>query len=115
MVLPAETVVSVLPRTASQLYKNIALRFAEYRLMRVLNIRMKIVNQILSLAPTPLFIVGGIVSWLGPTSVCSTSWFFMTEMTAMWFVMALAHVGNWIVFLERRRYVKLQQLPVKQQ
>jgi hypothetical protein len=36
-------------------------------------------------------------------------------MPAMWFVMSAAHVGNWIVFLERRRYVKLQQLPDKQQ
>lgn len=76
---------------------------------------MKLINQIVSLAPTPLFIVGGIVSSLGPAGVCGSSWFFMTEMTAMWFIMALAHVGNWIVFLERRRYVKLQQLPVKQQ
>ena len=76
---------------------------------------MKLINQILSLAPTPLFILGGIVSSMGESSVCTTSWFFVTEMTAMWFVMALAHVGNWIVFVERRRYVKLQQLPVKQQ
>jgi hypothetical protein len=80
-----------------------------------LNIHMKLVNQILSLAPTPVFLLGGFVSWFGPTSVCSTSWMFMSEMTAMWFIMGLAHSNSWVIFWERRRYVKLQQLPVKQQ
>jgi hypothetical protein len=76
---------------------------------------MKIINQIVSLAPTPLFFLGGVVSWLGPASMCSNHWIFMSEMTAMWFVMSLAHVGSWLIFLERRRYVKFQQLPDKQQ
>jgi hypothetical protein len=73
---------------------------------------MKLINQIVSLAPTPLFFIGGVVSWFNMSHTCGgLSW----EMPIMWFVMSLAHVGNWIVFLERRRYVKLQQLPVKQQ
>ena len=73
---------------------------------------MKLINQIVSLAPTPLFFLGGVVSWLHMSHTCGgLAW----EMPTMWFVMSLAHVGNWIVFLERRRYVKLQQLPVKQQ
>jgi len=76
---------------------------------------MKIVNQILSLAPTPLFLIGGIVSWMSPSAVCSHSWLGISEMTVMWFLMALAHAASWVIFWERRRYVKLQQLPVKQQ
>ena len=73
---------------------------------------MKLINQIVSLAPTPLFFVGGVVSLLHMSHTCGG---FAWEMPIMWFVMSLAHVGNWIVFFERRRYVKLQQLPDKQQ
>jgi hypothetical protein len=74
---------------------------------------MKIVNQILSLAPTPIFLIGGTVSLLSP-SVCSAG-LWISEMTIMWFVMAVAHASSWVIFWERRRYVKLQQLPDKQQ
>jgi len=76
---------------------------------------MKIINQILSLAPTPLFLIGGIVSVMSPSAVCSHSWLGISEMTIMWFLMSLAHATSWVIFWERRRYVKLQQLPVKQQ
>jgi len=76
---------------------------------------MKLINQILSLAPTPVFLIGGIVSALTPAGMCSHSWFGITEMTIMWFAMALAHASSWVIFWERRRYVKLQQLPDKQQ
>ena len=73
---------------------------------------MKLLNQLISLAPTPLFFLGGVISlWHGP-HMCGG---FVLEMPTMWFVMSLAHVGNWIVFLQRRRYIKLQQLPDKQQ
>jgi hypothetical protein len=75
---------------------------------------MKLINQIVSLAPTPLFFVGGVVSWVYGDSMCSAGW-VVPEMTVMWFVMSLAHVGNWLVYFQRRRYIKLQQLPVKQQ
>jgi hypothetical protein len=73
---------------------------------------MKILNQILSLAPTPLFLTGGIVSLLTP-SVCSAG-LWISEMTVMWFLMALAHASSWVIFWERRRYIN-QQLPDKQQ
>ena len=75
---------------------------------------MKIVNQILSLAPTPIFLIGGMVSVFSPHNVCSSN-MWISEMTVMWFVMALAHASSWVIFWERRRYVKLQQLPDKQQ
>lgn len=74
---------------------------------------MKLVNQILSLAPTPLFVVGGIYSLLNPSVCSSTMW--ISEMTLMWFAMALAHATSWVIFWERQRYLKLQQLPDKQQ
>jgi hypothetical protein len=75
---------------------------------------MKRINQILSLAPTPIFLIGGIVSLLSPPSVCSPS-MWISEMTIMWFVMALAHASSWVIFWERQRYVKSQQFPDKQQ
>jgi hypothetical protein len=74
---------------------------------------MKRINQILSLAPTPVFLVGGIYSLLNP-GVCSAG-MWISEMTIMWFAMALAHASSWVIFWERQRYVKLQQLPDKQQ
>jgi uncharacterized sodium:solute symporter family permease YidK len=75
---------------------------------------MKIVNQILSLAPTPIFLIGGVVSLFSPHGVCSSN-MWISEMTIMWFAMALAHASSWVIFWERRRYVKSQQLPDKQQ
>ena len=75
---------------------------------------MKLLNQTVSLLPTPLFLVLGCVSWIKGDAMCSLGW-IVPEMTVMWFVMGLAHVGNWLVWFERRRYIKLQQLPDKQQ
>jgi hypothetical protein len=74
---------------------------------------MKLINQILTLAPTPLFIIGGTYSWINP-GVCSAG-SAISEMTIMWSVMALAHLSSWVIFLERRRYTRLQQLPERQQ
>lgn len=76
---------------------------------------MRIINTLLSLAPAPLFYLGAVVSFMSGAGICTASWFGSYEMTIMWFVMGLAHTGNWLVYLERRRYSKLQHLPVKQQ
>ena len=72
---------------------------------------MRLINQLLSLAPAPLFYIGAVVNVIMPASVC-TAWPY--EMAVMWFVMALAHTGNWLVFWERRRYTRLTR-PDKQQ
>ena len=73
---------------------------------------MKLFNQILSLAPTPVFFIGGVYSWLNP-GICGAS-AVISEMTVMWFVMSLAHASSWVIFWERQRY-KSQQLPDRQQ
>jgi hypothetical protein len=76
---------------------------------------MRLINTIISLAPAPLFYTGAVMSWFGGVNVCSTSLLGTYEMTIMWAVMGLAHTGSWIIYWERQRYVKLQQLPDKQQ
>ena len=57
---------------------------------------MRILYNILTLAPAPLFLILGIVSWLTPTHMCSSGW-MIPEMVVMWFVMALAHCVPWIL------------------
>ena len=53
-------------------------------------------NIILSLSPAPLFVAGAVYSILNP-SMCGNYY----EMTAMWFVMALAHVTPWLLFYQQ--------------
>lgn len=76
---------------------------------------MKLVNTLISLLPAPLFYTGAVVSAFAPSSICTASWFGVWEMPLMWLVMGLAHTGNWIMWWERRRYVRYQTLPDKQQ
>ena len=61
------------------------------------------VKQILLLAPSPVMLILGIVSWLNGHAICSAGW-LIPEMAVMWFVMAIAHVLPWIGFFEARKY-----------
>jgi len=70
----------------------------------------RIINIAISLAPMPLFVAGAVYSYLNP-SMCGAA----NEMLLMWIVMAAAHVSPWIMYLEQRRYRKIQHLPHKQQ
>lgn len=61
------------------------------------------IKQTFSLAPTPLFLILGAVSWLTQTlSVCSATQWFIPEMTVMWWVMAMAHAIPWLIWWEFR-------------
>ena len=55
---------------------------------------MRIIYQISSLLPAPLFLLGFIISILNPMHICS-SWPY--EMAVMWFVMFLAHLTPWLL------------------
>jgi hypothetical protein len=57
---------------------------------------MRTFNQFLSLAPAPLFAIGALYSVLNP-SMCGNYY----EMTAMWCIMALAHVTPWLLFYQQ--------------
>jgi hypothetical protein len=51
---------------------------------------------ILSLGAMPLFVAGAVYSVFNP-SICGTSY----EMTAMWIIMALAHLTPWLLFYQQ--------------
>jgi hypothetical protein len=76
---------------------------------------MKLFNTLLSLAPTPLFFAGGVVSWLGGDSICSTALFGHHEMAWMWWAMSFAHANSWLMWYQQRRYMAYRHLPDKQQ
>jgi hypothetical protein len=64
---------------------------------------MKLVYQILSLAPAPLFFVGFVYNIIQPVSICG-AWPY--EMTVMWLVMALAHMTPWVIWLQQRNFTR---------
>jgi hypothetical protein len=70
----------------------------------------KLINLAVSLSPFPLFVAGAVYSYMYP-SICG----YTNEMLVMWIIMAVAHVSPWIVYLEQRRYRRIQHLPHKQQ
>jgi hypothetical protein len=57
---------------------------------------MRKLNLILSLGAMPLFVAGAVYSIFNP-SICGTSY----EMTAMWIIMALAHLTPWLLFYQQ--------------
>jgi predicted Rossmann-fold nucleotide-binding protein len=57
-----------------------------------------------------LFAAGAVYYYLYP-GICGTA----NEMFVMWIIMAVAHVSPWIMYLEQRRYRKIQHFPHKQQ
>jgi len=59
---------------------------------------MRIIYQILSLLPAPLFLLGFILSVINPMSICG-AWPY--EMAVMWFVMFLAHLTPWILRVQQ--------------
>ena len=74
---------------------------------------MKIINTLFSLAPAPLFLLGGILSlMLNPHAAHSH---IPYEMPIMWFIMFLAHLSPWLIWYQQRSYRLAQTLPVKQQ
>jgi len=64
---------------------------------------MRNLYQILSLSPAPLFLLGFIVSLINPMHMCS-SWPY--EMAVMWFVMFLAHLTPWLLWLQQRDFTR---------
>ncbi len=64
---------------------------------------MRNLYQILSLSPAPLFLLGFIVSLINPMHICS-SWPY--EMAVMWFVMFLAHLTPWLLWLQQRDFTR---------
>ena len=57
---------------------------------------MRRLNQFLSLAPMPAFVLGAVYSLFTP-SLCGASY----EMTLMWCIMALAHTAPWFMFYQQ--------------
>lgn len=63
------------------------------------------IKQTLSLAPAPVFLIMGAVSWISGQdhgSICTTTAWIIPEMVVMWWVMALAHSVPWLVWWEFR-------------
>lgn len=59
--------------------------------------------QILTLAPAPLFLLGFIYSILNTPGLCG-AWPY--EMASMWFVMFLAHLTPWFMFLQQFKFTR---------
>ena len=57
----------------------------------------------LNLIPAPLFLLGFIFSLINPMSICG-SWPY--EMSAMWFVMFLAHLTPWLLWRQQRNLAR---------
>ncbi len=53
---------------------------------------------ILSLAPSPLFFLGFLLSVWHTPSVCAA---FPYEMALMWLIMSLAHLTPWLLFYKQ--------------
>ena len=65
---------------------------------------MRNLYQILSLSPAPLFFLGFVYSLANPSaSMCSANGY---EMSAMWFIMMLAHTTPWILFWQQRNFTR---------
>ena len=64
---------------------------------------MRKTYQILSLSPAPLFLLGFILSAFNPMPICG-SWPY--EMAVMWFVMFLAHLTPWLLWLQQRNLTR---------
>jgi hypothetical protein len=57
---------------------------------------MRTLNILLSLSPMPAFVAGAVYSVFNP-GLCGASY----EMTAMWIIMALAHLAPWFMFYQQ--------------
>ena len=62
---------------------------------------MKLVYQILSLAPAPFFLVGLVYNLSHHQMICGVGNY---EMAVMWAVMALAHITPWIIWWQQRNF-----------
>ena len=63
---------------------------------------MRLLYTILSLVPAPLFFMGFIWSLFYSSPICGTDY----AMTAMWFIMSLAHVLPWLLWLQQRNFTR---------
>jgi len=72
---------------------------------------MRMINTFFSLAPAPLFLLGFIYSIMHSSHGTHSSW----EMSAMWLIMAAAHVTPWLMWYQQKQYQKIKVLPEKQQ
>ena len=59
---------------------------------------MKIWYTVVTLAPTPLFLLGFVYSLFTHTPQCGTADY---SMSAMWLIMALAHTPPWILRVQQ--------------
>ena len=63
---------------------------------------MRNIYQILSLAPAPLFLLGFVYSLVNPSHACGHDY----SMSAMWFVMFLAHLTPWLIWSQQRNLTR---------
>jgi hypothetical protein len=70
------------------------------------------IRTLISLLPTPLFVVGFIWELTQAPVICGSAW----SMPAMWAIMALAHLPSWWVWLDQRELSRYRlHRPDKQQ
>jgi hypothetical protein len=67
------------------------------------DILMRIIYQILTLAPAPLFFIGFLWNIFSPPAICGA---FPYEMALMWFIMFSAHLTPWILFWQQRDFAR---------
>jgi hypothetical protein len=71
---------------------------------------MKNIYSILTLAPAPLFFLGFIVSvvslFTGHEHSQHHFGLYALEMPAMWFIMTIAHVTPWLLWLKQRNFTR---------
>jgi len=66
----------------------------------------RIINQFFSLAPLPAMLAGAVYSVFHTGAVCGmTNW----EMTAMWTVMAFAHISPWLMWYQAKKIFPVRQ------
>ena len=63
---------------------------------------MKTIYSLLTLSPAVLFFLGFIYSLYAPSVICGTD----HSMTAMWFIMMLAHLTPWLIWWQQRNFTR---------